>query len=128
LLYSTKLFERWKDNFLELTEIPSSILFIGGGFISFEFAHFVARLGPANHRSVILEAADRPLEAFDSELVELLMAASKPKVSISETASRSRRLNRMPKGFQFEQQIAAALKQTSWFTAPDGCLIWQPWA
>ena len=65
------------DEFLELTELPPSILFIGGGFISFEFAHFAARLGAANQRSVILEAADSPLGTFDSEMVELLVAASK---------------------------------------------------
>ena len=48
------------DDFLDLTELPPSILFIGGGFISFEFAHFAARLGSANQRSVILEASERP--------------------------------------------------------------------
>jgi glutathione reductase (NADPH) len=65
------------DDFLELSELPPSILFIGGGFISFEFAHFAARLGSANQRSVILEASDRPLGVFDSEMVVLLTAASK---------------------------------------------------
>jgi glutathione reductase (NADPH) len=65
------------DEFLELSELPPSILFIGGGFISFEFAHFAARLGSANQRSVILEVSDRPLGTFDAEMVELLAAASK---------------------------------------------------
>jgi glutathione reductase (NADPH) len=65
------------DDFLELAELPPSILFIGGGFISFEFAHFAARLGSANQHSVILEASDRPLGPFDSEMVGLLVAASK---------------------------------------------------
>ena len=65
------------DDFLELSELPPSILFIGGGFISFEFAHFAARLGSANQRSVILEATDRPLGTFDAEMVELLVAASR---------------------------------------------------
>jgi glutathione reductase (NADPH) len=65
------------DDFLELPELPPSILFIGGGFISFEFAHFAARLGPANQRLVILEAADSPLGTFDAEMVELLVAASR---------------------------------------------------
>ena len=64
------------DDFLELAELPPSILFIGGGFISFEFAHFAARLGSANQRSVILEVSDRPLGTFDAEMVELLVAAS----------------------------------------------------
>ena len=65
------------DDFLDLTELPPSILFIGGGFISFEFAHFAARLGSANQRSVILEATERPLGPFDAEMVELLVAASR---------------------------------------------------
>ena len=65
------------DDFLELNVLAPSILFIGGGFISFEFAHFAARLGSINQRSVILEVGDRPLGTFDSEMVELLVEASK---------------------------------------------------
>ena len=63
------------DDFLELDVLPPSICFIGGGFISFEFAHFAARLG-SSKRLVILEVADRPLGAFDAEMVALLVAAS----------------------------------------------------
>jgi glutathione reductase (NADPH) len=33
------------DQFLELDKIPPRILFIGGGYISFEFAHIAARSG-----------------------------------------------------------------------------------
>ena len=33
------------DQFLELDRLPSDILFIGGGYISFEFAHIAARCG-----------------------------------------------------------------------------------
>ena len=64
------------DDFLDLDRLPPSILFIGGGFISFEFAHFAARLGPRNQRCVILEVSERPLGAFDAEMVELLVQAS----------------------------------------------------
>jgi len=64
------------DDFLDLDSLPSSICFIGGGFISFEFAHFAARLGPVKQRLVILEVADRPLGTFDAEMVELLVEAS----------------------------------------------------
>jgi glutathione reductase (NADPH) len=64
------------DDFLDLEVLPPSICFIGGGFISFEFAHFAARLGSAKQRLVILEAADRPLGPFDAEMVELLVKAS----------------------------------------------------
>ena len=65
------------DDFLDLDMLPPSICFIGGGFISFEFAHFAARLGSTNQRLVILEVVDRPLGTFDAEMVELLVEASK---------------------------------------------------
>ena len=64
------------NDFLNLKELPERILFIGGGFISFEFAHFAARLGPENIKTVIVEAGDRPLGPFDSEMVQLLSEAS----------------------------------------------------
>ena len=62
--------------FLELERLPERIVFVGGGFISFEFAHFAAQLGPENRSIKILEAADRPLGSFDAEMVSLLVAAS----------------------------------------------------
>lgn len=65
------------DQFLELPALPDRFVFIGGGFISFEFAHFVARLGNGQSRqTTILEAAQRPLGPFDAEMVSLLVAAS----------------------------------------------------
>ena len=45
-------------------------LFVGGGFISFEFAHIAARAGSP---PVILDRGPRPLKAFDPDLVELLI-------------------------------------------------------
>ena len=62
--------------FLELETLPRRILFVGGGFISFEFAHFAARLGPSGCSCVILEAGPRPLGPFDEEMVALLTEAS----------------------------------------------------
>lgn len=62
--------------FLDLKQLPPRLVFIGGGFISFEFAHFAARLGPENRQIQILEAADRPLGPFDAEMTEHLMDAS----------------------------------------------------
>ncbi len=49
---------------------------MGGGFISFEFAHFAARLGPAAG-TTILEVAPRPLGPFDAEMVDALVAGSR---------------------------------------------------
>ncbi|HKL00693.1 MAG TPA: NAD(P)/FAD-dependent oxidoreductase [Desulfotignum sp.] len=62
------------DDFLDLTALPQRIAFIGGGFISFEFAHFAARLGSKDIH--ILEAADRPLGPFDTDMVAQLVNAS----------------------------------------------------
>jgi glutathione reductase (NADPH) len=58
------------DQFLELNELPSRFVFVGGGYISFEFAHIAARAG-AN--VTILHRGARPLENFDPYLVEILL-------------------------------------------------------
>jgi len=64
------------SEFLELEHLPRRIVFVGGGFISFEFAHFAARLGAAGTRCTILEAGRRALVPFDEEMVDLLVEAS----------------------------------------------------
>jgi glutathione reductase (NADPH) len=56
-------------DFLDLPALPPRILFLGGGFISFEFAHIAARAGSS---PVIINRGPRPLKAFDPDLVELL--------------------------------------------------------
>ncbi|MBG6215309.1 glutathione reductase (NADPH) [Cryobacterium sp. CAN_C3] len=56
--------------FLDLDVLPGRILFVGGGFISFEFAHLVARAGST---AVIIDRGARPLKSFDPDLVELLL-------------------------------------------------------
>ncbi len=57
-------------DFLNLADLPPRILFIGGGFISFEFAHIAARAGS---RPIIVDRGERPLKGFDPDLVELLI-------------------------------------------------------
>ena len=57
-------------DFLDLEEVPSRILFVGGGFISFEFAHIAVRAGSA---AIIIDRGERPLKGFDPDLVELLV-------------------------------------------------------
>jgi len=56
--------------FLELEHLPGRVLFIGGGYISFEFAHIAARAGA---RVTILHRGQRPLERFDPDLVDRLV-------------------------------------------------------
>ncbi len=65
------------DEFLYLPNLPNRIVFVGGGFISFEFAHFAARLGPQPMQIQILETNDRPLGQFDADMVNLLLEASR---------------------------------------------------
>ncbi|MET4783401.1 NAD(P)/FAD-dependent oxidoreductase [Glaciihabitans sp. UYNi722] len=60
-------------DFLNLDELPQRIVFIGGGFISFEFAHIAARAGAD---CVIIDHGDHPLREFDPDLVELLIKRS----------------------------------------------------
>ncbi len=57
--------------FMDLPELPERILFVGGGFISFEFAHIAARAGST---PVILDRGPRPLKTFDPDLVDLLIS------------------------------------------------------
>lgn len=62
------------EQFLELDTLPARIVFVGGGFISFEFAHVAARAGAA---VTILHHGQRPLGAFDPDLVDRLVERSR---------------------------------------------------
>ncbi len=61
--------------FLDMAHLPKRILFIGGGYISFEFAHVAARAGAGE--VVIMHRSSRPLKAFDSDIVAMVVKASK---------------------------------------------------
>lgn len=58
------------DQFLELDSLPRRVVFIGGGYISFEFAHVSVRAGS---QCTVLHRGERSLEAFDHDLVERLV-------------------------------------------------------
>src|SRR3712207_5628130 len=64
------------DQFLEFGEdhLPDRIVFVGGGYISFEFAHIAARAGA---KVTILHRGKQPLEHFDPDLVNLLIQRSR---------------------------------------------------
>ncbi len=61
------------DQFLELTKLPKRVIFVGGGYISFEFAHVAARAGAEVQ---ILHRSPRPLAGFDPDLVKQLVKAT----------------------------------------------------
>lgn len=56
--------------FLDLDSLPARILFVGGGYVSFELAHIAARTGSA---TVIVDRGARLLKGFDPDLVDLLV-------------------------------------------------------
>jgi glutathione reductase (NADPH) len=62
------------EQFLELDELPRRILFIGGGYIAFEFAHVAARIGS---EVTIVHRGVRPLSLFDPDLVEQIVARTR---------------------------------------------------
>jgi glutathione reductase (NADPH) len=63
------------DDFLDLPELPKRIAFIGGGYISYEFAYVAATAGAQAH---VLHRSSRPLKYFDHDLVaELLKGLDK---------------------------------------------------
>lgn len=58
------------DDFLSLPDMPETITLVGGGYISFEFAAIANAAGAKVH---VIQHNDKPLKAFDRELVDLLM-------------------------------------------------------
>ena len=60
------------DDFLAMEAIPERIVFVGGGIISFEFAHVAASAGAT---VMILHRSGRVLKNFDPFLVDLLVKA-----------------------------------------------------
>jgi glutathione reductase (NADPH) len=63
------------DQFLELDYLPDRIVFIGGGYISFEFAHIAARAGAK--KITILHRSNKPLGQFDPDLVSQLIQSTR---------------------------------------------------
>lgn len=62
------------DRFLELEVLPARLVFVGGGYVSFEFAHVAAQAGA---RVTILHRDPRPLERFDPDLVDQLVTRTR---------------------------------------------------
>ncbi len=58
------------DQFMEFEEVPKRILFVGGGYVAFEFSHVAARAGAT---VTIVHQGARPLERFDADLVARLV-------------------------------------------------------
>lgn len=87
----------YSDDFLELDSLPEKIIFIGGGYISFEFAHIAARSGAD---VTILQRGDSVLEGFDKELVDILLKESE-KIGIHvECGQSAKKLEKTDAGYK----------------------------
>lgn len=58
------------DAFMETDYLPASMVFIGGGYVSFEFAHIAHAAGA---HVTIVHRSSRVLKGFDSDLCEALV-------------------------------------------------------
>ncbi len=61
------------DIFMENIRLPGDIIFIGGGYISFEFAHISAKAGA---RVKIIHRSSKPLKHFDSDMIDMILEAT----------------------------------------------------
>ncbi|MBC1997029.1 NAD(P)/FAD-dependent oxidoreductase [Listeria marthii] len=62
------------DDFLSLEKLPDSVVFIGGGYISFEFASIVQATGREVH---VIHHNSVPLKKFDPDFVAALVSSMK---------------------------------------------------
>jgi glutathione reductase (NADPH) len=61
------------EGLMETEKLPGRIIFIGGGYISLEFAHVVRRAGA---EVTILHRSEKLLRHFDADMVDMLIKAS----------------------------------------------------
>jgi glutathione reductase (NADPH) len=102
------------DDFLELEQLPRRTAFLGGGYVSFEFAHVAARAGA---RVTILESGERPLDRFDPDLVGRLVDHSR-KVGIEiETGQQVTAIEKLANG-----EFAIAMKSSRRKLAVDAVI------
>ncbi len=62
------------DEFLVLEDLPPRVVFVGGGYISMEFAHAAARAGV---QCTVVEKRGCPLKRLDSDMVQVLLRATR---------------------------------------------------
>ena len=84
-------------DFLHLDSLPGRILFVGGGFVSMEFAHIAARAGAS---VTVVDRGPRPLDQFDPDLVDQLVERSTEVGIDIATATAVTRVERSRDGYE----------------------------
>lgn len=64
---------KFSDDFLELEQLPETMIFVGAGYIGMEFAHMASRFGVD---VTVIDTGKRPLGIFDNDMVDVLVKAS----------------------------------------------------
>jgi len=85
------------DQFLEMDELPKKIVFVGGGYVSFEFAHIASRYGA---EVTILESGNRSLKMFDPDIIDVVVKATIDAGIEIKLDSNVNRVNKTPDGFE----------------------------
>src|SRR3989449_9262628 len=93
------------DEFLELESLPRRILFIGGGYISMEFAHVSLR---ADREVTILHRGKRLLEGFDADLVEQLLVKTRKLDALVEFEAEVKAIEKRNPGLTVQAEIAGS--------------------
>ena len=84
------------EQFLELPSLPRRIVFVGGGYISFEFAYVAHAAGS---EVTILHRGKRPLAGFDPGLVDSLVEATRSLGIVVNLGSAVESVERADEGF-----------------------------
>lgn len=95
------------DRFLDLDSLPQRIVFIGGGYISMEFAHVALR---ANRDVTILHRGKRLLEGFDPDLVQQLFEKTQHLGAAIHLQAEVKAIEKSGGGLAVHAQVAGAEK------------------
>ncbi|KXX70698.1 NAD(P)/FAD-dependent oxidoreductase [Flammeovirga sp. SJP92] len=96
-------------DFLDLVEVPKRILFIGGGFISFEFAQISKRGGASE--VTILQRGNRVLNHFDPDLVNMQVQKSQEMGILIEMNSTIQKIKKVGEHYIITYQTPSGIQQ-----------------
>ena len=89
--------------FLELDALPDRVVFVGGGYISMEFANVAVRAG-AN--VTVLHRGPRPLKGFDPDLADTVATAARDSGIDLRLETQVQQIGQVAEGFVVEASSA----------------------
>ncbi len=106
--FEGEAFVSTSTDFLEMESKPNRILFIGGGFIGFEFAHISKRAGAKE--VTILQRGKRALINFDPDLVDMQVERTTQLGINVQFESQVYKVSKIEKGFLVEYKMPDGTK------------------